>query len=421
MFSPTGIGFGDSIIDLQILNYLQESTQRDDKETFTRLEWLEHVEQQVRRRRWNGKYHMSPEAFAMLVDLLRPMLEVDPIRLGSHEPILPEIVVAIGVRYLGGSRMTEFDETLRVSYQSAWRLADKFFDAVLQCEALSFELPTSQQGLQNCANGFDSISSAESIFFGVVGAIDGWLCCIDKPSDVSNPSDYYSGHYRRYGLNVQAMVDSSFRFQYVKVAGPGRRNDAKCFKMCTPLQKWLAQLPSPYCIVGDNAYPLRNNLLIPYSGRQRNANFHRVYNFYLSQQRIRVEMAFARLTTKWRIFRRNLDLRLPKCSQIIAVACRLHNFVIDQDGPEGFVVEPLPVGGGENTPIVNNGYLPIPTPIMDELPQCIQPNSARRDQILQLVEQYALVRPIDNVRRQMEQESAEWQEVIVEHNYEDDY
>jgi hypothetical protein len=39
---------------------------------------------------------MSPEAFAKLVDLLRPMLEVDPIRLGSHEPILPEIVVAIG-------------------------------------------------------------------------------------------------------------------------------------------------------------------------------------------------------------------------------------------------------------------------------------------------------------------------------------
>jgi hypothetical protein len=55
------------------------------------------------------------------------------------------------------------------------------------------------------------------------------------------------------------MVDSNFRFKYVEVAGPGRRNDARCIKMCIPLQTWLSQLPPPYCIVGDNAYPLRNN------------------------------------------------------------------------------------------------------------------------------------------------------------------
>jgi hypothetical protein len=62
---------------------------------------------------------MSTEAFATLVDLLRPMLEVDPIRLGSHEPIIPEIAVATGLRYLGGSHYKEFDETLGISLASA--------------------------------------------------------------------------------------------------------------------------------------------------------------------------------------------------------------------------------------------------------------------------------------------------------------
>jgi hypothetical protein len=75
----------------------------------------------------------------MLVDLLRPMLEVDPIRLGSHESIIPEIVIAIGLRYLGGSYYKEFDETLGESLSSAWRLTDKFLDAVPRCEALSME------------------------------------------------------------------------------------------------------------------------------------------------------------------------------------------------------------------------------------------------------------------------------------------
>jgi hypothetical protein len=86
MFFHTGLGFGDSILDLQIWHHLQECAPREKQEVRTRLEWLDHVEKQVSRGLWHRKYHMSPEAFAKLVDLLRPMLEVDPIRLGSHEP-----------------------------------------------------------------------------------------------------------------------------------------------------------------------------------------------------------------------------------------------------------------------------------------------------------------------------------------------
>lgn len=123
--------------------------------------------------------------------LLRPQLQGDPMRLGSHQPIIPEVVAEIGIRYLGGSKMTEFNETLTVSYPSAWRLTNKFLDAVLLCDALSFGLPTSPEALQHCAKEFDSISTAEGVFYGVVGALDGWLCCINKPKDVSNPLDFF--------------------------------------------------------------------------------------------------------------------------------------------------------------------------------------------------------------------------------------
>jgi hypothetical protein len=67
MFSPTGLGFGDSILDFQILHYLQESAHREGKELQTWVEWLEYAEQQVRRGLWHCKYHnMSTEAFARL-------------------------------------------------------------------------------------------------------------------------------------------------------------------------------------------------------------------------------------------------------------------------------------------------------------------------------------------------------------------
>ena len=78
-----------------------------------------------------------------------------------------------------------------------------FLDAVLMCDELDIHLPHTQADLFQLANGFDAISNAQSTFFGVIGAIDGWLCTTNKPSDVPNPGDFYSGHYKRFGLNVQ--------------------------------------------------------------------------------------------------------------------------------------------------------------------------------------------------------------------------
>ena len=82
-----------------------------------------------------------------------------------------------------------------------------FLDAVLMCDELDIHLPHSQKDLVELANGFDAISTAQSVFFGVIGAIDGWLCTTNKPSDVPNPGDFYSGHYKRFGLNVQGKCD----------------------------------------------------------------------------------------------------------------------------------------------------------------------------------------------------------------------
>ena len=42
-------------------------------------------------------------------------------------------------------------------------------------------------------------------------------------------------------------------------------------------------------------------------------------------------MVFGRLTTKWRIFQRNLDLSLEKNSLICEIAAKLHNYFIDND------------------------------------------------------------------------------------------
>lgn len=113
--------------------------------------------------------------------------------------------------------------------------------------------------LKKSADDWDKLSGAFGIYYWVVGAIDGWLACIEKPT-ISNATDYYSGHYQCFGLNIQAVCDSNLRFIYFSVAAPGRTNDSRVFGRLEKLRKWLDNLPPEYFVVSDNAYTLTDNL-----------------------------------------------------------------------------------------------------------------------------------------------------------------
>lgn len=137
-------------------------------------------------------------------------------------------------------------------------------------------------------------------------------------------------------MNVQAICDHQMRFIYFSVAAPGRTGDARAIRKCKALQQWLHMIKTTpdlrqFFLVGDNAYVLDNQTVIAFSGKNLD-EYKRTYNFYLSQLRIRIEMAFGRLTTKWRIFRRKLDFNTSYCSQICCVAAILHNYIINKEG-----------------------------------------------------------------------------------------
>jgi hypothetical protein len=63
---------------------------------------------------------MSVGSFHELVNLLTPYVKTNPRKLGpNYQPLYPELVAGIGIQYLGGTKMTDFDEIYGVSYQSA--------------------------------------------------------------------------------------------------------------------------------------------------------------------------------------------------------------------------------------------------------------------------------------------------------------
>ena len=308
----------------------------------------------------------------------------------------------MGLRFMGGEKIKSLADAFGCHLRSTDRAVDKFLKAVdiSPAEMLSTNLlPQDQFQKTNLANEWNVCSGAFGIMYGHLAPIDGWLCTTLKPWDVPNPSDYRSGHYQRFGLNVQAMCDANLRIIYLAVAGPGKMNDARAYRKLFGLHSWMNQLEDQYFCSGDNAYPLTNKMLIPFSGVNRFEEYNRVYNYFLCQLRIRIEMCFGRLTTKWRIFRSDLSWSTDKNSQIIRVGAKLHNYVInadninliryDNDNFEDLEVEPLVDG-----PLGNRGYLPV-------MNRSINSNhlSSRRDDMIQMIRERDMVRPEHNIDR----------------------
>ena len=206
--------------------------------------------------------------------------------------------------------------------------------------------------------------SSNGIFVGCVGAIDGMLATTKTPThkeSEGNPRSYFSGHYNQHGLNVQAVCNARCRFIFFSVAAPGKTSDQVAFER-TSLYKKIQNLPPGLYLVGDAAYVLCDQLLIPFTGSQRQNPENDAYNFFLSQLRIRIEMSFGLLTSKFTVLRNNLQTKLQRSLAILECCARLHNFVINEDwdeSMENMEEQDLDIGNLANSPNGEWGYLPI--------------------------------------------------------------
>ena len=89
---------------------------------------------------------------------------------------------------------------------------------------LQLHFPSSDEEILEACSKFRALSSND-VIWGCVGCIDGWLCPIIVPGD-GRVASFFSGHYQKFGLNVQACVDHESRFTAFGVNAPGGMGDA---------------------------------------------------------------------------------------------------------------------------------------------------------------------------------------------------
>ena len=200
-------------------------------------------------------FRISFSSFNKLVDLLRVKLTVDEsqaIRSSSNESgcILPELVIAMSLRWLAGGQWQDIKKVYGVSRSHFFFLRSKFLDAVMDCSDLEIRLPdpTNIEALEQLASQFEA-STSRSVFWGCVGALDGLTVLIKAPSaaEAENVLAYYSGYYKHDSLNVQAMSDHRSKFLFFTVSALGSFPDANALALMR-LQQWIDALPHGFYV-----------------------------------------------------------------------------------------------------------------------------------------------------------------------------
>ena len=176
-----------------------------------------------------------------------------------------------------------------------------------------------------------------------VGALDGKHILVTAPY---NSGSLYHNYKGSFSLNLMALVDGNYKFIFIDVGQYGSNADGGVFQrsefgkaflnreLDIPEPKLIADYPEmgliPHCIVADEAFPLRIDLMRPYPRRNKNENLPEdkaVFNYRLSRARRIIENAFGILVQRWRILLRRMQLRENTAISVVKACCILHNYM----------------------------------------------------------------------------------------------
>lgn len=164
-------------------------------------------------------------------------------------------------------------------------------------------------------------------FPNVVGAVDGTYI------PITGPTTFRDSYICRKGfpaIQLQAVCDSSLKFQDVFCAYPGSVHDARVYRN-SPLFEEVQNLPAKFHLLGDSAYPLSNYLITPFRDNGHLTGFEKMFNSAHSSTRVEIERAFGLLKGKFRKLKLLDMTNVEAIPGVVVTCCALHNFILKNE------------------------------------------------------------------------------------------
>uniref|UniRef100_A0A8C4TAU6 DDE Tnp4 domain-containing protein n=1 Tax=Erpetoichthys calabaricus TaxID=27687 RepID=A0A8C4TAU6_ERPCA len=158
-----------------------------------------------------------------------------------------------------------------------------------------------------------------------LGAIDGKHVRVCAPCHTGSAFFNYKEYF---SFILMAVCDARYRFTVVDIGAYGRDSGGVFVRSqfgSQLIQGNLFLLPpstlpgsevlSPHVFIADEAFPLKDNLIRPYSGTNLTPK-QRIYNYWHSRARWVVENAFGILAARWRIFGKAMECSVDRAQDI---------------------------------------------------------------------------------------------------------
>jgi len=168
---------------------------------------------------------------------------------------------------------------------------------------------------------------------GVCGSLDGTHIPVKPPS---GDRDSFINRKGFPSVNVLAVCDNKLQFTYVYADRAGSVHDARVLRVSSlgnmlETGAWPSSGEDGLHLLGDSAYPLLPNLLVPYRDNGYLTDVQRRYNALHSSARSVVERAFGRLKGKFRRLKGIDATRTRNALHMIEAAFTLHNFILHHE------------------------------------------------------------------------------------------
>lgn len=171
-----------------------------------------------------------------------------------------------------------------------------------------------------------------------VGAMDGKHINLQAP--IGSGTEYFN--YKGFhSIVLFAVVDGNYNFIYANVGAQGRISDGGIFAATSfkeSLDKMTMNLPTPcslpgrtkatpYVFLGDDAFPLAENIMKPIGGTHEENSKERIFNYRVSRARRVVENVFGISSSVFRVLRKPMLLEPSVARQVVLAIIHLHNFL----------------------------------------------------------------------------------------------
>ncbi|XP_024882531.1 protein ANTAGONIST OF LIKE HETEROCHROMATIN PROTEIN 1-like isoform X1 [Temnothorax curvispinosus] len=322
-----------TIIALQIRELVETSSSDSDNDELEILEKMLNKRRKVSRvqnyvetvvpgltsQDFKAHFRMLPGTFEYLLSIIEPILLREKTEGAPMISPRKQCLLALW-RLATPDSLRSISDRFNVGRSTALYITRRVINALIELAPTVIKWPTNERVGQVWA-GFE----ANSGFPKVIGAIDGTHINIPAPKD--DPAAYVN-RKSHHSIQLQAICDHTCQFIHCYVGHVGSVHDQRVFRL-SEVQSYLgdvSKFPQDCHLVGDLAYKLHENLLIPYRDNGHMTQRQRNCNFCHASARIAIERAFGLLKGRFRSLLTTLAMdRVDLIPLHILACCVLHN------------------------------------------------------------------------------------------------